>query len=69
MDESDEIADWWPFTNRAHFELADYAFRQTRTSAKKIDSLMDIWALWNKESGFGIDELSPPYDGSNHFYS
>lgn len=30
---------------------------------------MDIWALWNKESGYDADETDPPYDGANGLYS
>lgn len=30
---------------------------------------MDIWALWNKESGYDLNEYDPPYDGANGLYS
>lgn len=67
--DTDPTVDWWPFSNRAHFEFADYAFHRTQLSAGEIDSLMDIWALWNSESGFDLDDIQPPYNGANGLYA
>ncbi|KAI6141325.1 hypothetical protein BKA82DRAFT_28768 [Pisolithus tinctorius] len=36
--------DWSPFRNRLEFELADFLFRQAEMPAKKIDTLLEIWA-------------------------
>lgn len=67
--DTDVIIDWWPFSNRAHFEFADYAYHRAQLSAGDIDSLMDIWALWNMEAGLDLDDIRPPYDGANGLYA
>ncbi|KAI6141212.1 hypothetical protein BKA82DRAFT_4331739 [Pisolithus tinctorius] len=36
--------DWSPFRNQLEFELADFLFRQAEMPAKKIDTLLEIWA-------------------------
>ncbi|KAI6155779.1 hypothetical protein BKA82DRAFT_4326792 [Pisolithus tinctorius] len=36
--------DWSPFRNWLEFELADFLFRQAEMPAKKINTLLEIWA-------------------------
>jgi len=36
--------DWFPFTSRAGFELADFLFTNAQLSQKKIDDLLELWA-------------------------
>ncbi|KIO10273.1 hypothetical protein M404DRAFT_21247 [Pisolithus tinctorius Marx 270] len=37
--------DWSPFQNQLEFELTDFLFRQAEMPAKKIDTLLEIWAV------------------------
>lgn len=36
--------DWFPFTSRVGFELADFVFTQAELSKKKINCLLELWA-------------------------
>ena len=36
--------DWWPFTSRAGFELADFLFTDAQLSQKKINHILELWA-------------------------
>ncbi|KZP06801.1 hypothetical protein FIBSPDRAFT_763842, partial [Athelia psychrophila] len=38
-----EQTDWSPFDSRAHFELADFLYKQNQMSAGDIDKLLKIW--------------------------
>ena len=35
---------WFPFTSRAGFELADFLFTDAQLSQKKIDRVLELWA-------------------------
>ncbi|KAI6043361.1 hypothetical protein EDC04DRAFT_2562900, partial [Pisolithus marmoratus] len=37
--------DWTPYHNWLEFKLADFLFRQAEMPARKIDMLLDIWAM------------------------
>ncbi|KAI6010789.1 hypothetical protein F5J12DRAFT_904923 [Pisolithus orientalis] len=37
--------DWSPFRNQLEFKLADFLFRQAKMPAKKINTLLEIWAV------------------------
>ncbi|KAI6143392.1 hypothetical protein BKA82DRAFT_4331274 [Pisolithus tinctorius] len=37
--------DWSPFQNQLEFKLVDFLFRQAEMPAKKIDMLLEIWAV------------------------
>ncbi|KAI6138815.1 hypothetical protein BKA82DRAFT_4332492 [Pisolithus tinctorius] len=37
--------DWSPFQNWLEFELVDFLFRQAKMPTKKIDTLLEIWAM------------------------
>ncbi|KAI5999622.1 hypothetical protein EDD15DRAFT_2160596 [Pisolithus albus] len=43
--------DWTPYHNRLEFELADFLFTHAEMPAKKIDTLLDIWAASLLELG------------------
>ncbi|KAI5999674.1 hypothetical protein EDD15DRAFT_2386398 [Pisolithus albus] len=47
--------DWTPYHNRLEFELADFLFTHAEMPAKKIDTLLDIWAASLLELGGVID--------------
>ncbi|KAG1762208.1 hypothetical protein EDD22DRAFT_778730, partial [Suillus occidentalis] len=36
--------DWTPYESRIAFETADFLFSRNQTSAKQIDTLLDLWA-------------------------
>jgi len=36
---------WSPFTSRAGFELADFLFTNTQLLQKKIDHILELWAV------------------------
>ncbi|KAI6098291.1 hypothetical protein EDD16DRAFT_1768168 [Pisolithus croceorrhizus] len=38
------LDDWTPYHNRLEFELADFLFTHAEMPARKIDTLLDIWA-------------------------
>ncbi|KZT18615.1 hypothetical protein NEOLEDRAFT_1018930, partial [Neolentinus lepideus HHB14362 ss-1] len=44
---------WRPYANKAAFELADFLFTQEQMSAKKIDTLLGIWA--SSAAQYGAD--------------
>ncbi|KAI6004781.1 hypothetical protein EDD15DRAFT_2384735 [Pisolithus albus] len=54
---------WHPFESRAHFELADFIFRQNEMPGAQIDELMHIWASMPGQAG------TPPYANHEHLYS
>ncbi|KAJ2925770.1 hypothetical protein H1R20_g11325, partial [Candolleomyces eurysporus] len=43
MDHSDDP--WYPFEDESGFRLADFLYREEEMSAKKVDYLLEIWAL------------------------
>jgi hypothetical protein len=42
---------WLPFESRAHFELADFLYKQNQMSGGNIDKLMQIWASLHPSDG------------------
>lgn len=40
---NDDRSDWFPFTNRAQFEVADFLYRRAEMSAGDINALLQIW--------------------------
>ncbi|KIN93763.1 hypothetical protein M404DRAFT_170289 [Pisolithus tinctorius Marx 270] len=38
------LDDWTPYRNRLEFELTDFLFTHAEMSAKKLDTLLEIWA-------------------------
>ncbi|KAF8332479.1 hypothetical protein F5887DRAFT_1063884 [Amanita rubescens] len=42
---------WSPFENRAHFELAEFLYKQNQMSGGNIDKLMQIWAALHPKDG------------------
>lgn len=42
--------DYFPFQNRAHFECADFLFREEQMSGGKVDRLMQILAAFYQQS-------------------
>ncbi|KAJ2913015.1 hypothetical protein MD484_g7397, partial [Candolleomyces efflorescens] len=53
MDDAEDP--WYPFEDEGGFRLADFLYREEEMSAKKIDYLLEIWAL-NKAKN---DDLAP----------
>lgn len=47
----DNENEWAPFTTETDFKLADFLYRDEEMSAKKIDYLLEIWALDKMKSG------------------
>ena len=54
---------WHPFESQAHFELADFIFRQNEMPGAHIDELMHIWASMPGHDG------TPPFSNHEHLYS
>ncbi|KAH8978900.1 hypothetical protein EDB86DRAFT_3108365 [Lactarius hatsudake] len=48
--------DFFPYSSRAEFELADFLFRRVQMAGAKISNLMDIWAAYQQ-----IYEIDPTY--------
>ena len=59
--------DYFPYSSRPEFELADFLFRTEQMSGKKISYLMEIWAsyLRNAEDDPGI---GPPFASAQDMY-
>jgi hypothetical protein len=58
---SAQASPWSPFENRAHFELAEFLYKQNQMSAGNIDKLMEIWASLHPNDG-------GPFDSHNGLY-
>lgn len=58
---SAQSSPWSPFENRAHFELAEFLYKQNQMSAGNIDKLMQIWASLHPNDG-------GPFDSHNGLY-
>ena len=55
--------DWAPYRSRMEFELADLLFRQLEIPAKKIDAVLDLWAVIVLELGG-----QPPFTNHKDLY-
>lgn len=59
--------DYFPYSSRPEFELADFLYRKEQMSGKKISELMDIWASYGQI--MGIDpENGPPFANAQDLY-
>ncbi|KAJ3513069.1 hypothetical protein NMY22_g15152 [Coprinellus aureogranulatus] len=56
--------DWAPFQGETDFRLAEFLFRDEEMSQKKIDYLLELWALDKAKSG----DLAP-FSSYNEMYS
>ncbi|KAI1781722.1 hypothetical protein LXA43DRAFT_907952 [Ganoderma leucocontextum] len=54
--------DYTPFESRIQFEVADFLYRRVQMSSKKINELMQLWAVTLDE------DRDPPFAGSAHLY-
>ncbi|KAJ2911359.1 hypothetical protein MD484_g9055, partial [Candolleomyces efflorescens] len=61
LDTSDDP--WFPFEGESGFRLADFLYREEEMSAKKIDYLLEVWALDKAKSG----DLAP-FDSYTQMY-
>lgn len=41
--DEDGPRDWFPFTDRTQFEVADFLYRRVQMSAGNVDTLMGLW--------------------------
>ncbi|KAG0704886.1 hypothetical protein DFH29DRAFT_981215 [Suillus ampliporus] len=56
--------DWTPYESRITFEMAEFLFSRNQTSAKQIDTLLDLWAaLLIKHND------APPFTGHCDLYN
>lgn len=62
---SREQNSWHPFSNQAHFELADFLFRKNEMSGARVDELMQIWAKLNQQEATHSD---PPFTSANDLF-
>lgn len=46
-----ETPPWSPFKNRAHFELAEFLYKQNQMSGGNVDKLMQIWSALHPGGG------------------
>lgn len=54
---------WFPFTSRAGFELAEFLFTEAELSQKKIDKLLELWA-----TTLVPHDDSPPIKNHQHLH-
>jgi hypothetical protein len=60
--------DYFPYSSRPEFELADLLFRRVQMSGSKISDLMDIWAAYQQI--YDIDPTyGPPFASSQDLYN
>jgi hypothetical protein len=58
--------DYFPYSSRPEFELADLLFRKVQMSGSKISDLMDIWAAYQQIYDINA---SPPFASSQDLYN
>lgn len=46
-----EQTDWSPYESRAHFELAEFLYKENQMSAGNIDKLLNIWGQHAASTG------------------
>ncbi|KAI9432827.1 hypothetical protein H4582DRAFT_1791564, partial [Lactarius indigo] len=60
--------DFFPYSSRAEFELADFLFRRVQMARAKISDLMDIWATYQQI--YEIDPTyGPPFSSAQDLYN
>ena len=60
--------DYFPYSSRPEFELADLLFRTVQMSGSKISDLMDIWAAYQQI--YDVDATyGPPFASSQDLYN
>ena len=60
--------DFFPYSSRPEFELADLLFRRVQMAGSKISDLMDIWAAYQQI--YDIDPTyGPPFSSSQDLYN
>lgn len=60
-----DTTNYAPYTSRAEFELADFLFRQSQLSGKKVNDLMDIWAAHGGDAPFAdVKDLHDTIDAT-----
>ena len=60
--------DYFPYSSRPEFELADLLFRRVQMSGSKISDLMDIWAAYQQI--YDVDPTyGPPFASSQDLYN
>jgi hypothetical protein len=57
--------DYFPYSSRHEFELADFLFRKDQMAGKKVVELMDIWAAYNQSAWPDFD---PPFASAQDLY-
>lgn len=57
-------SDWSPYSNRLEFEMADFLFTKSQSSAREIDFLMDTFTAFGYS--FGAD---PPFADHTDMYN
>jgi hypothetical protein len=60
--------DYFPYSCRAEFELADFLFRKDHMGGKKISELMDIWVAYQQFKG-AETEPEPPFANAQDLYN
>jgi hypothetical protein len=65
--------DYFPYSSRSEFELADFLFRKDQMAGKKVSELMDIWAAHYQgltgAQGDSDSELDPPFASAQDLYN
>ena len=60
--------DYFPYSSRPEFELADLLFRKVQMAGSKISDLMDIWAAYQQI--YDVDATyGPPFASSQDLYN
>jgi hypothetical protein len=60
--------DYFPYSSRPKFELADLLFRKDQMAGTKISDLMDIWAAYQQI--YGVDpDIGPPFSSTKDLYN
>jgi hypothetical protein len=60
--------DFFPYSSRPEFELADFLFRKEQMAGKKISELMDIWAAFQQLTE-AEPEQDPPFACAQDLYN
>ncbi|KAF8469365.1 hypothetical protein DFH94DRAFT_795797 [Russula ochroleuca] len=61
--------DYFPYSSRPEFELADFLFCKEQMGCKKISELMDIWAAFQQSTNSEGDPVEgPPFASTQDLY-
>lgn len=62
--------DYFPYSSRAEFELADFLYRKEQMPGKRINELMDIWAAYQQfqDPDFEMEQC-PPFANAQDLYN